>query len=163
MGRKSKWFTNVQPKLFLIKNYCMEGMTEATICKKIGVSHESFNQYKRKYPELVETLKNGKEGVDYAVENKLLKRAMGYSIKEVYTTTDVNGKKSTKETIKEIPPDVTAQIFWLKNRRKDKWRDRWDQEINSDFVNKNINQLADVMKKFTDDELKEFMDELQKK
>ena len=61
------------------------------------------------------------------MENALLKRALGYEAEE--TTTEIreeNGKKTKyiKKTMRHVLPDTTAQIFWLKNRRPDKWRDK---------------------------------------
>lgn len=61
------------------------------------------------------------------MENALLRRALGYEVEE--TTSEIreeNGKKTKyiKKTIKHVVPDTTAQIFWLKNRRPDKWRDK---------------------------------------
>ena len=59
-----------------------------------------------------------------SVENALLKRALGYDYEEVKTETE-NGVVTKVTTItKQVVPDVTAQIFWLKNRRPDKWRDK---------------------------------------
>lgn len=56
--------------------------------------------YKKQHFPILQALKKGKEVVDFAVENSLLKKALA--------------------------GDVTAMIFWLKNRRRDKWRDRYD-------------------------------------
>lgn len=71
--------------------------------------------------------KKGKEVVDIEVENALLKRALGYSYEEKKVEVSEEGTKVTK-TIKEVVPDTTAQIFWLKNRRPDRWRDKQDIE-----------------------------------
>jgi hypothetical protein len=30
--------------------------------------------------------------------------------------------------VEHVPPDVTAQIFWLKNRKPRQWRDAWQIE-----------------------------------
>ena len=79
------------------------------------------------YPEISEALKKGKEVVDIEVENALLKRALGYSYEEKKVEVSEEGTKVTK-TIKEVVPDTTAQIFWLKNRRPEQWRDKQDIE-----------------------------------
>lgn len=69
-------------------------------------------------------LKKGKEVVDRQVENALLKRALGYKYTETRTKTE-NGEITETITIeKEVIPDVTAQIFWLKNRKPEAWRDK---------------------------------------
>lgn len=86
--------------------------------------------WKDKYSEISEALKRGKEVVDIQVENALLKRALGYQYKETTRekvknpVTGFSCMSVTKEVAKEVVPDTTAQIFWLKNRRPDKWRDK---------------------------------------
>lgn len=77
----------------------------------------------KRFPEISEALKKGKEIVDIQVENALLKRALGYSYTEVMTEESTDGSKH-RETVKFVPPDTTAQIFWLKNRRPEFWRDK---------------------------------------
>lgn len=123
-GRKSKYETHVLPKLKLIKNWCRDGDIEETICKKLGIAVSTFGEYKIKYSELVEVLKIGKEEIDYKVENALLKRALGYKTKEIHKTEDYNGNVQIKEVIKEVFPDTTAAIFWLKNRKRKEWNEK---------------------------------------
>ena len=115
--------------------------------KNIGIKRTSLYEWKKKYPDISDALKKGKEVVDRAVENALLKRALGYSYTE--TTRELVGTKIivTKEVIKEVQPDTTAQIFWLKNRRPDIWRDRKDLEAKVD-----VNQ-QDPFKDMTKEEL----------
>ena len=75
---------------------------------------------------LLSTVKKGKQPVDFEVENALLKRALGYEIEETNTFITINSKgekvQKVNKTKKHIAPDATAAIFWLKNRRPDKWR-----------------------------------------
>jgi hypothetical protein len=144
MGRKSKWITHVEPKLELIESWCRDGDIETTICKKLGISVSVLNEYKKKYPKLVETLKNGKEVIDVEVENALLRRALGYETKETTITTDNKGLKVEKEIIKQVIPSTTAQIFWLKNRKTKEWSDRRVIETGEDLsVNINIKGTKD--------------------
>ena len=110
----------------LVEQYAKLGMIEREIAVKIGVSVETFEQYKKRYPLFLESLKAGKKIVDREVEQSLLKRAMGYEYeetKETTTETPQGRTTITSKTIKLLAPDVTAQIFWLKNRRPDIWRD----------------------------------------
>ena len=126
-GRKSKYTDDIPER---VRAWCREGKIEKEIYKKLGVSHDTFNRWKNEKPELSEALKQGKEKVDDGVEESLLKRAMGYEYEEVHTSVSTRGGESFTEVrkIKKIcVPDVTAQIFWLKNRRPDKWREK--QEI----------------------------------
>lgn len=105
----------------------------------MGVGYTTFKEYLNRFPPIRAALKRGKAPVDYEVENALYKRATGYTVKlkkpiKVKTTKRVTGKgEVTEERIEYadeeqyIPPDTTAQIFWLKNRRPDKWRDKREE------------------------------------
>lgn len=124
MGRKSKYTEDIPEK---VREWCKDGLIESQICKKIGISTQAFAKWKHKYVDLVEALKSGKEKVDDGVENTLLKRAMGYDYEEITTSVQNKGKEQNtevKKVKKHIVPDVTAQIFWLKNRRPAKWREK---------------------------------------
>lgn len=130
---KSKYFTHVEPKLTLIEGWARDGLTDEQISKNLGIAYSTFREYKNKYSALSASLKKGKEVVDYEVENALLKRALGYEYDEV---TYEHGKE-TKRVTKQVAPDTTAQIFWLKNRRPDKWRDKQVVESNNTIEVKN--------------------------
>lgn len=86
------------------------------------ISPSTFYAWKERYPEISEALKKGKEIIDFEVEQALLKRALGYTYKEVRKEVDANGRKKVVEITKEVEPDTTAQIFWLRNRKPHKWR-----------------------------------------
>lgn len=83
--------------------------------------------WRQKHPEFDDALQRGKEEADRAVEESLFRRAMGYTVKETQVTKRIldDGELITeqKETTKHIQPSDTAIIFWLKNRRKDRWAD----------------------------------------
>lgn len=132
-GRPSKYDTEVKPRLLEIEAWARNGDIDETIAHKLGIAYPStFCDYKNKYQEFSEALKKGKEVVDIEVENSLLKRAMGYkyteTTKEVVKNPDTGEYKLTvtKEVTKEVIPDTTAQIFWLKNRKPKEWRDKQD-------------------------------------
>lgn len=82
----------------------------------------------RRFPSISESLKKGKAPVDFAVENALYKRAIGYEYEEVITDIEELGngkqKKHIRKVKKHCPGDVLAMIYWLKNRKADKWRDK---------------------------------------
>lgn len=113
--------------LLRLEAYARDGLTDEQIAHNMGVSPATLYNYKRDHLEILEALKKGKEVVDIQVENALLKRALGYSYEEKKVEVSEEGTKVTK-TIKEVVPDTTAQIFWLKNRRPDRWRDKQDIE-----------------------------------
>ena len=112
-----------------------KGMIDKNMAKSLGISEDTFYEYIKKYPEFSEALKRGKAPIDEEVQSSLLKRALGYSYKETTKSakTDVEGNiigKEIKEVVKSVVPDVTAQIFWLKNRMPKEWRDKQDVLIN---------------------------------
>ena len=113
----------------------------------------SYN-WKTKYVDIFNSLKKGKEVVDIQVENALFKRAIGYSYTETTKervaeydteTGEALGShmETTKEVTKEVAGDVTAQIFWLKNRKPEAWRDvkNIDANVKSETTGLNNGQL----------------------
>ncbi|WP_032894434.1 hypothetical protein [Fusobacterium hwasookii] len=134
---KSKYETDVKPRLVEIEAWKRDGLTNEQICKNLGIVKDTFYKYKEKYTDFSDALKKGKEVADIEVENALFKRAIGYKYKEVIKEVkEIDGKKSTyvKEVIKEMPGDVGAQIFWLKNRKSSKWKDKQDIDIEDNNV-----------------------------
>ena len=102
-----------------VEGWARDGLTDEQIANNIGVARETIYRWKNAHPEFEKILRRSKAVVDIQVENALLKRALGYDTTEQFT--DADGNK--KEVKKQIPPDVTAQIFWLKNRKPQEWRD----------------------------------------
>lgn len=134
---KSKYETDVKPRLVEIEAWKRDGLTDEQIFKNLGISRDTFYKYKEKYSDFSEAIKKGKEVADIEVENALFKRAIGYKYKEVIKEVkEIYGKKTTyvKEVIKEMPGDVAAQIFWLKNRKSSKWKDMQDIDIEDNNV-----------------------------
>lgn len=107
------------------------GLTNDEIADFWGRSRRAFQYWLKKYPELLHTLKRGKLKADKEVEKKLYQRALGYEYKEkTYERRGTKGKMVLMKTVtKEVPPATCAQIFWLKNRRPDLWRDKHEQEL----------------------------------
>lgn len=127
-GRKTKYFSEVQPKLQQIRDYIAEGATEKDIIEWLDVASSTFYEYKLKYPELRESLDRPKRESIMQVKNALLKRALGftYEEKKQYLTKD---KETGKETLrvetyqKYCPPDMGAVSMFLRNNDKD-YKDR---------------------------------------
>ena len=95
-GKYEYWRTT--DGLILLQGWARDGLKDEQIAHNIGIRRTTLYDWKNKYPDINDALKKGKEIVDYEVENALLKRAK--------------------------QGDVTAQIFWLKNSRPEKWRDK---------------------------------------
>lgn len=119
-----KWLE--EDGLMLIECWSRDGYTIEDIANKIGVNKKTIYDWKSQYPEIEKALRDGKEIIDYKVENALLKSALGYKKKEIKVTTTMRYGKVV-ETVKEVSeseqaPNVNAIQVWLYNRRKDKWK-----------------------------------------
>jgi transposase len=120
MARPSKYIQdNWNEKLEVIKGWARDGLVNEQIASNIGISTGTLYEYKKRYPKFNEALKKGKEVIDYEVENALLKKALS--------------------------GDVTAQIFWLKNRRPNQWRDKRviDQKVSIENASQVKIELVD--------------------
>lgn len=124
MAKYDKWLE--EDGLTLVKGWARDGLTDRQIAKNMGIAYSTLRLWCKQFSALSATLKKGKEVIDFEVENALLKRAIGYRYTEK-TKELVEGELIvTKEVEKELPPDVGALAFWLKNRKREKWRDRWE-------------------------------------
>lgn len=116
---KSKW-EEVKEKLVLIEGWARDGLTDEQIASNLDISTSTLYEYKNKYSEFSESLKKGKEVVDYQVENALLKNA--------------------------LEGNVTAQIYWLNNRKPKQWKNKRENiESNSEEITK-VEQLLNKIK-----------------
>nr|DAZ36672.1 MAG TPA: terminase small subunit [Caudoviricetes sp.] len=118
-GKYEKWLK--KENLLLLEGWARDGLTDEQIAKNIGITVSTFYEWKKKYSEISESLKKGKEVVDYEVENALLSSA--------------------------LEGNTTAQIFWLKNRRPNKWRDKQKEETDKTALDK----LDSILKEIKDD------------
>lgn len=139
MAKINDWLE--QDKLTLLEGWSRDGLTNEQIANNIGINVKTLYDWKNKESNISNALKKGKEVVDIEVENALLKRALGYKYDEV---TYENGVE-TKRVTKEVQPDTTAQIFWLKNRKPKNWKDKQNNENTSDDVNNRIIKISDLL------------------
>ena len=100
-GKYGYWLS--QEGQVLLQGWARDGLTDEQIAKNMCISTSTLYEWKKKYSEISESLKEGKEIADYLVENALFKNA--------------------------LEGNTTAQIFWLKNRKRDKWRDNPELEM----------------------------------
>ena len=120
-GKYAEW---LEPEgLALLEGWARDGLTDEQIAEKCGVVRTTLYEWKKQHPDISDDLKRGKEVVDYQVEKALLQKA--------------------------LCGDVTAQIFWLKNRKPDKWRDKPEKVERSDDET-GVVLLAPVLKEETD-------------
>lgn len=143
LARRSKYDPDITPEI--AEQYARDGLINEEIATKLGISTTTFYNWQKKYVEFSEALKKGKQVVDAKVEKALLKRALGYDYEEIKVTVNESGQKKVEKTKKQVKPDTTAQIFWLKNRLPDKWRDKHE-------IDQNINNITGVEIEFIEDD-----------
>ena len=123
-NRWDPWLT--EDGLLKIQGWARDGLTDKQISHNMGVAWSTLKIWKTRFPALTDALRKGKEVVDREVENALYKRALGYWVTETKTTTLPDGAVKVEEIRKLVAPVTTAQIFWLKNRKPDQWREKND-------------------------------------
>ena len=145
MPKYVEWLS--EEGLTKIEGWARDGLTDEQISHNMGISSTTLYNWKRDHLEILKALKKGKEVVDIQVENALLKRALGYEYDEI--TTEYG--QETKRVRKQVVPDTTAQIFWLKNRRPDKWRDKQDVHMTGELETEKT-KLDDLIQQMRGDE-----------
>ena len=116
MAKINEWLE--EDKLILLEGWARDGLTNEQIANNIGINAKTLYEWKNKESKISNVLKRAREVVDYEVENALLKSA--------------------------LEGNVTAQIFWLKNRKKEQWREK--QEYNNDEELSKLDKLLEEQK-----------------
>lgn len=112
---------------------CKFGVTDQELADFFGVHVSTIHRWKGEFPQFCDAIKAGKEVSDDRVERSLYARANGYEHDEVDIRV-VGGEIVQTGIRKFYPPDTTAAIFWLKNRRPKEWRDKTEVEHTLNFV-----------------------------
>lgn len=112
---------------------CALGATDRDVADFFEVTETTINRWKLAYPDFCASLKVGKEPADDKVEQSLYRKATGYTFDAVKIF-QFNGVPVVVDYVEHVPPSDTACIFWLKNRRPEKWRDKPDGEGGADIV-----------------------------
>lgn len=123
----------------IARKACELGATDLDLAEMLGVSLRTISYWRSSKPEFAQALMIGKESSDKRVESSLFNRAMGYSHPEDDIRV-VNGEIVVTPVIKHYPPDTTAAIFWLKNRKPQEWRDKREHELSGGI---NVTNLTD--------------------
>lgn len=110
------------------KELSILGLTDDEMARVFDVSKQTLNTWKQKYPQFLDSLKEGKPLADARVANALYNKALGY-----------------EKNDKHYPPDTTACIFWLKNRQPDKWRDKTEVISDNTTVAEALKAMADKL------------------
>lgn len=130
-GKYQEWL--MPEGLLKIEGWARDGLTDEQIAQNMGIAYSTFRSWRDKFSAISAVLKKGKEVIDRQVENALLKRALGYEYEEVKEKFEGGVLTERTVTKKEVVADTTAQIFWLKNRKPDKWRDKPAYEDTSEL------------------------------
>lgn len=149
VGRPSKYDPKMNEQVYKL---CLLGAIDREIANFFDVNEATINRWKESEPEFCKSLKKGKIEADVKAAESLYKRALGYEYDEItyeknqtgglgikINQTGIDEIKAvdcykTKVVTKQIVPDVTAQIFWLKNRQPDKWRDVKEHKHEGEIV-----------------------------
>lgn len=151
VDKRSKVEKTLTPKnLKAVEEWAKQGLTDADIAFNLGVAYSTLREWRKRHEKLDAALKVGKDVANDNVIGALYKRAIGYTIDEVTKervfneVTKLYEMITTKVVTKHILPEVTAMIFWLKNRLPNEWRDR--HEIEQKFDEEDMKHV----KTFTD-------------
>lgn len=108
------------------------GLTQREIAKALGIHRTMLEKWLQRKEELAQAWAAGKDIFDHGVQQTLLQRAMGYEYEEIKEVDGVDSQgrpyRYTTKTVKKVLPEVTAMIFWLKNRHRETWADVHKQE-----------------------------------
>lgn len=142
-------------KLVLLEAWARDGLTDEQIAGNMGINVRTLYNWKKKSIRIFQSLKVNKELADIEVENALRKKALGFreteqTVSMRKTVEYANGKRIREvtepvvvESERYYPPDTTAQIFWLKNRKPGQWRDKREQEIDVTEAVRIIDSIGD--------------------
>lgn len=129
-------FSKCKSNFDLVLGLFREGLNTTEVCRYIGISKRTYYDWLSKYPEFERATLQGREAADYAVENALYKRAVGFAYAEKKIIKR-NGEVVQEEIYqKQALPDSTSCAIWLNNRQSEKWKR--NPESNSEAENKAI-------------------------
>lgn len=137
--KKYEAWINDPDKLTLLAGWARKGLSNEKIAENMGIRRSTLDEWRKKYPVISDTLNKNKEICDTEVENALFKKCVGFyvnrkktfKIKTVKYDMETGKKLEEKEELKEgteqiyIPPDTAAIKFWLTNRNREDWKERF--------------------------------------
>jgi hypothetical protein len=117
-----------------VSKLARRGFTRSEIAELLEVDRGTLRRWEAAYPKFSDTLRTGSQVADDRVERSLYERAVGYSFESEKIFCNKDGVVTRVPYIEHMPPDVTACIFWLKNRRKEVWRDRYEKVVDQAYT-----------------------------
>jgi len=151
-GRKSKYNEGMNK---IVKSLTAKGCTDKQLAIFFGVDERTITNWKKQFPLFFLSLKTGKKMIDAEVEASLFQRAIGYSLPDVHISS-YEGEITITPIVKHFPPDTTAQIFWLKNRKPKQWRDKQDINLSGEV---NSNKIIPIMPEMTKEQWLQLMNQ----
>lgn len=146
MAKYQEWLEG--DNLILIQGWARDGLSDEQIAHNMGIAYSTLREWKKKYSAFSAVLKKTKDVVDKEVENALRKTSEGFYVEETTEELRWNRDKGcyemvvTKRVKKYIPPSTAAQIFWLKNRKPDVWKDKREIDSNAEALEK-LDEIMD--------------------
>lgn len=146
MSRYERWMEKYGPEC--IRRYAEDGLCDAEIAKKTGISKNLFKKWKDQNPEIAHALYLGRQGSDFAVVEALYKKATGYTV-SLNKTVKLKRSDFDPETGKKIrdyeelatatdqsyvPADIRAGLFWLKSRQPERWSEKQESDGREEFA-----------------------------
>ena len=116
------------------KTLAESGKTVDQIADAFGVATSTVSLWLKEHKEFSEAITVGRTFSDSKVERALYELATGYEhdVEKPMVVSQGQGMGSEVEVVKyreRVPPNPTAMIFWLKNRKPKEWRDKQDHAI----------------------------------
>jgi transposase-like protein len=121
------------------------GMTEFELAELFGVTRRTLHNWRREHSEFEQACRLGKDGPNNRVVAAIFQRAVGYEYTVKKTRVNKAGDLIEWEETTHVPADVTAGIFWLKNRDNENWNDR-NGSGESSFENYSDAELAKIVR-----------------
>lgn len=143
ISKAEEWLT--EERLALLEGWARDGLNDEQIAHNMGINPRTLYRWKKNNEQICQSIKKGKEVADYIVENALYKRALGYTTVVLEDKLDKDGcvHKDLRREV-HVPGDVGAMVFWLKNRKPDKWKDKPQEQ--SDSKSKKVVIVNDLPK-----------------
>lgn len=113
------------------------GATDREVAEFFEVSEATVHRWKHQHLEFCESLKVGKEAADERVEQSLYRKAVGYTF-DSEKVFQFQGAIIRTATVEHVPPDTTAAIFWLKNRKSEEWRDAKEHNVSGNVSHTHV-------------------------
>jgi len=156
-AKYQEWLT--PDGLMCIAAWTRDGLDKEQVAIKCGVSRETFRRWCKQFPEIAQAVSRSSEPVDVEVENSLHNRSLGYTV-QLKKTFKIRRVKYNDKGVKieeyeelaqgidemHIPADTVAMIYWLKNRKPDRWKDKREVLTNINLDIEDISPLAELLK-----------------